>query len=74
MLLSLSLFCTIGKGNYGESLIWSFYGPYTGVMKVIQLQVVLYSRIVDVDSETITIQAVPYTVHGFCRWIMKATK
>jgi hypothetical protein len=52
ILLSLSLFCTIGKGNYGEGFIWSFYGPYTGVMKVIQLQAVLYSRTVDVDNES----------------------
>jgi len=67
MLLSLSLFCTIGKENHGEGLIWSFCGPYTGVMKVIQLQVFLYTRTVDVDNETVTIHAVPYTVCGFCR-------
>jgi hypothetical protein len=52
MLLSLSLFCTIGVGNYGEGLIWSFYVPYTGVMKVIRLRAVLYSRTVDVDNES----------------------
>jgi len=52
MLLSLSLFCTIGIGNYGEGLIWSFYGPYTGVMKVIQLQAVLCSRTLHVDDES----------------------
>ena len=52
MLLSLSLFCTIGIGSYREGFIWSFYGPYTGVMKVIQVQAVLYSRAVDVDNES----------------------
>jgi hypothetical protein len=52
MLLSRSLFGTIGIGNYGEGPIWSFYCPYTRVMKVIQLQAVLYSRAVDVDNES----------------------
>jgi hypothetical protein len=52
MLLSLSLFCTIGIRNYGEGLILSFYGPYTEIMEVIQLQAVLYSRTVHVDTQS----------------------
>jgi hypothetical protein len=52
MLLSLSLFCTFGIGTCRDDLILSFYGPYTQLMKVIQLEDHLYSRTLHIDNES----------------------